>query len=528
MRRAYRRHSTFKLPLLLFASALLLSANANAYQIEVTPLQFHTGTQPFTVDYGYLPDRIFAYASASGAGKATQFTQSSAVYVRPNNGDLSIMVPVQVTFLITHTGILGGCSSLRRWDGPPFPFLFEYCSVAAPFQQTFTLITNTKYRLETNAAVNGGGLAFVESRTEIAWTIEPETPPDGDADGVADATDNCPLTANPDQTDSDFDGIGDACDPDNDNDGVLDGSDNCKFSANPDQADADQDGLGNVCDSDPDGDSVVGPGDNCPLIPNADQTDTDVDGAGDDCDTDDDNDLVCDAGSYAPDCTAGPDNCPVISNPSQDDLDNDGIGNVCDVDVDGDGQSNAADNCPNLSNPGQNDVDGDGLGDACDADMDNDGNANSADNCPLVANPDQVDLDADGLGDACDSDQDGDGVPAGSDNCPTVANSNQLDLDMDGAGDACDSDVDGDSIANGVDQCAETPPGVVVDPANGCAIAQLCPCTGPSGTSTPWKNHGKYVSCVSHVAKTFADASLISQADRSAVVSEAGQSSCGK
>ncbi len=34
---------------------------------------------------------------------------------------------------------------------------------------------------------------------------------DGDFDGVADCVDNCPLVANPDQFDSDLDGVGDAC-----------------------------------------------------------------------------------------------------------------------------------------------------------------------------------------------------------------------------------------------------------------------------------------------------------------------------
>src|SRR5262249_37917888 len=36
-------------------------------------------------------------------------------------------------------------------------------------------------------------------------------PADGDFDGVPDSTDNCPLIFNPDQSDSDGDGNGDAC-----------------------------------------------------------------------------------------------------------------------------------------------------------------------------------------------------------------------------------------------------------------------------------------------------------------------------
>jgi hypothetical protein len=40
----------------------------------------------------------------------------------------------------------------------------------------------------------------------------PEAPPDRDHDGVPDFKDNCPDVANPDQADSDHNGIGDACD----------------------------------------------------------------------------------------------------------------------------------------------------------------------------------------------------------------------------------------------------------------------------------------------------------------------------
>ena len=55
-----------------------------------------------------------------------------------------------------------------------------------------------------------------------------ETDGDSDGDGVPDASDNCPLDANPAQTDADADGAGAACDPDDtivdfDEDGCADG-----------------------------------------------------------------------------------------------------------------------------------------------------------------------------------------------------------------------------------------------------------------------------------------------------------------
>jgi hypothetical protein len=89
------------------------------------------------------------------------------------------------------------------------------------------------------------------------------TPPpaDTDEDGVIDDEDNCPYDANADQTDSDGNGIGDACQddsaPDADGDGRPDETDNCVNVWNVNQGDADGDGIGNVCDDTPDGEPVL-------------------------------------------------------------------------------------------------------------------------------------------------------------------------------------------------------------------------------------------------------------------------------
>lgn len=65
--------------------------------------------------------------------------------------------------------------------------------------------------------IKGSWLTNNESEKDT-FTIKSSTvatPPstDTDADGIADNVDNCPLIANPDQTDSNHNGKGDACDP---------------------------------------------------------------------------------------------------------------------------------------------------------------------------------------------------------------------------------------------------------------------------------------------------------------------------
>ncbi len=176
---------------------------------------------------------------------------------------------------------------------------------------------------EQSCACNPAEYTSVSYGDGVAWLRDQISALDQDGDGLSDllGCDNCPgpdignqHNYNPNQLDSDGDGVGDACDPcpcgknwspqecggacpcvkytdvpgsictalcegpdDADGDGVPNTCDNCPNgpAGNPDQTDSDHDGVGNICDNCPDG--PPGP-------ENANQYDADHDGFGDVCD----------------------------------------------------------------------------------------------------------------------------------------------------------------------------------------------------------------------------------------------------
>lgn len=195
------------------------------------------------------------------------------------------------------------------------------------------------------------------------------------------------------------------------------------------------------------------------------------------------------------------------------------------LDQDDDGIPDSLDNCPETANPDQADLDGDGIGDACDSDIDGDGYTDDEDHCPFIPDANNDDLDGDGFGDVCDSDIDGDGIDNVADNCVMSANPGQVDFDLDGAGDACDLDDDNDGTPDASDDCQGSASGAVVD-SGGCSSPQRFELSCP--VNADYKNHGKYVSCVSEEAGIQVLEGLITEAEKDVVVSTAAQSDIGK
>ena len=298
-----------------------------------------------------------------------------------------------------------------------------------------------------------------------------ESQNDPDNDGILRTNDNCPNISNSDQTDTDEDGIGDACDPDIDNDGIANGSDNCPYDYNPDQKDSDSDGIGDLCDRDNDNDGYDNGGDRFPFDP-TEWFDSDNDGIGNNADTDDDNDTYLDTDDAFPldrkewldtdgdgignnrdkdDDNDGvedrEDDLPLDSNEYLD-TDKDGLGNNADDDDDGDGYSDLneieckSDPLKSFNRP--KDYDRDLIPDCIDTDDDDDGCLDQDDVFPFNER-ECVDSDGDGIGDNSDMDADNDGVYDYNDDFPTDPNESK-DTDGDGIGDNADLDDNNDGF----------------------------------------------------------------------------------
>ncbi len=211
-------------------------------------------------DLNGLPDGVDEYPAflntvLPGTHRARYFGQTEAAGV----SDLYVNV------VVDELAFGGPYRIITFADDPTAPPESATSQFCAPQSFTLTLL-GTSANNPATIAVEGGQAVYRNPPAAGSYTFSAQLVSefDRDNDGVSNGLDDCPAVANASQSDADQDYVGDACDAtlgvanfDVDGDGLENGYDNCIFVANsatlgPDnQADSDFDDIGNACDPNP-------------------------------------------------------------------------------------------------------------------------------------------------------------------------------------------------------------------------------------------------------------------------------------
>ena len=221
------------------------------------------------VTYVSIPGNITTTTNPNGGNRGNGITGFSNGWVE-GRFDLSTYVGQEIFIRLTYkTDSYYSEEGVYFDDIAPVVHYTVETVLASDIVDTFYQVTSRPsgiyyYKVRAEDADNQWSVFSGVKMTEVASSY---ICVDSDGDYYGDPgnpgntcpDDNCPAFYNPDQQDTDLDGVGDVCD-------------NCETAANPLQEDTDGDGVGDSCD-------------NCLSIYNPEQVDSDGDGTGDLCES---------------------------------------------------------------------------------------------------------------------------------------------------------------------------------------------------------------------------------------------------